>query len=81
MKESILGMGGLNIAFYRALLAEDDFCVSDPTPVKGAVFAWWGWPDGVAIELQPGDRLFSFPTPWGLQIEGVVRADNVATST
>lgn len=74
MKDSVLSQGGLNLAFYRALLPESAFQASDPFPMPGMVLAWWGWPEGVPLKIQPGDRLYLFPTPWGPQFERVIKA-------
>lgn len=75
MKSSILDPIGMNVAFWRALLPAEGFVLSEPTPSTGAVRAWWGGPYGVRLDLEPGDRLFLFTTPWGPAFEGVVRAE------
>ena len=64
----------LNLILWRGLLPEDGFVISDPAPAAGGVKAWWGAP----LELQPGDRVCSFATPWGAAFDHIIPGERAA---
>jgi len=67
----------LNLILWRGLLPPDGFVVSEPAPAPGRVNVWWG----ATLEVQPGDRICSFATPWGAAFDHVIPAERESLAT
>jgi len=62
-----------NVALWRALTTPH-MQLTRPMAVPGAAVLWWG----AIIAVQPGDRVRYFVTPWGMALEAVISATDVA---
>lgn len=69
MKQSVASRLGLNLAFWRALLPKEGFRLMDPPKGVDLVRMWWG--EDLWVRLGPGDKVRTFPSPWGLKFDGV----------